>query len=79
MHLKAPDEADAGLPPKDILEQVLRGVEKANIRFGKNFSVRKIFYLPNDSAPVNVYDFLAESIIERICTGEEFMELNLQR
>jgi hypothetical protein len=51
---------------RDVIEQVLLGLADASVLCERAYRLRKIQYVPSDSAPVEVYRFLTVEIIRRI-------------
>jgi hypothetical protein len=56
----------------DVRREVIKGVSEANALFGTSYRVGRIRYLPTDSPPVEVYGFLAKSIVERLAQNQGF-------
>jgi hypothetical protein len=58
----------------DVRQHVLDGVADVNRSLGVSYNVTKIQFVPSDSPPVDIYRFLAKSIIERIVRRENFIQ-----
>lgn len=57
--------ADASLDSKEVLNQVLLGVADASHEIGHVYYVKMVQFLSTDSAPHEIYRFLAAEIIRR--------------
>ena len=65
------DNGSAGSDPLDeqkVLEAVQRGVTEANQKFGTNFRVAQLQYVPTDTPDLSAYCMLAKKIVEQAWT-----------
>lgn len=63
------------LDSKEVLSQVLAGLEDINTELGREYFVSEIQFIPTDSKPTSVYRFLTQELIRRIDIGEEFLKV----
>lgn len=57
---------------KEVLEQVLSGLESVNQSLEANYKLSKIYYLPSESAASFVYTFLIRQLIRHYHIGGKF-------
>src|SRR5205823_6283640 len=65
------DNGSAGsdtLDEQKVLEAVQRGVTEANQKFGTNFRVAQLQYVPTDTPDLSAYYMLAKKIVEQAWT-----------
>ena len=60
---------------KEVLEQVISGLESVNQSLGTNYKLSEIYFLPSDSGAYSVYHLLICTLIRHYHSGNEFKEL----
>lgn len=60
---------------KEVLEQIISGLEAVNQSLGTDYKLSKIYFLPSDSASYSVYSLLISKLIRHYHSGNEFKEL----
>ena len=60
---------------KDVLEQVLSGLESVNQSLGTNYKLSQIYFSPFDSGTNSVYTLLICNLIRHYHDGKEFNEI----
>jgi hypothetical protein len=60
---------------KEVLEQIISGLESVNQSLGTNSKLSKIYFLPSDRASYSVYSLLICKLIRHYHSGNEFKEL----
>lgn len=64
-------ESNPLIDERQLKRADLDGVSPANAALGTNYHVEVIQYVPSDTLDVNVYLFLAKSLIEQFVRSEE--------
>lgn len=63
-------DRDEALPTRldgrEVVDQVLRGIQDACSELGRRYDIEKIQYLEGDSPPAETYRWLASKLIHRI-------------
>lgn len=59
---------------KEVLKQIIPGLELFNESFGTKYKLSKIYFLPSDRASNLVYNLLICKLIRHYHTGSEFKE-----
>jgi hypothetical protein len=60
---------------KEVLEQIISGLESFNQSLGTNYKLSKIDFLPSDRASNSVYNLLICKLIRHYHSGNEFKEV----
>jgi hypothetical protein len=60
---------------KEVLEQVISGLESVNQSLGTNYKLSKIYFSPFDSGANSVYNLLICKLIRHYHSGNEFKEV----
>jgi hypothetical protein len=60
---------------KEVLEQIISGLESVNQSLGTNYKLSKIYFLPSDRASNSVYNLLICKLIRHYHSGNEFKEV----
>ena len=60
---------------KEVLEQILSGLESVNESLGTNYKLSKIYFTPFDSPASRVYSGLIAVLIRHYHSGNEFKEV----
>jgi hypothetical protein len=60
---------------KEVVEQVLSGLESVNTSLGTNYRLSKIYFSPYDSPADGVYSGLISVLIKHYHSGNEFKEV----
>jgi len=60
---------------KEVLEQIISGLESVNQSLGTNYKLSKIYFLPSDRASNSVYNLLIYKLIRHYHSGNEFKEV----
>lgn len=67
------------LESQKVLAQVLSGLDVINKELRKEYFVSEVQFIPSDSKPVSVYNFLTQELIKRIDSNGEFVERSFSR
>ena len=57
---------------KEVLEQIISGLESVNQSLGTNYKLSEIYFLPSDRASNSVYKLLICKLIRHYHSGNEF-------
>ena len=60
---------------KEVVEQVLSGLESVNTSLGTNYKLSKIYFSPYDSSANRVYSGLIAVLIRHYHSGNKFKEV----
>lgn len=60
---------------KEVLEQVLSGLESVNQSLGTNYKLSKIYFSPFDISTNRIYSGLIAALIRHYHSGNEFKEV----
>ena len=60
---------------KEVLEQIISGLESVNKSFGTNYKLSKIYFLPSDTVSNSVYELLIYKLIRNYHSGNKFKEI----
>jgi hypothetical protein len=60
---------------KEVLEQIISGLESVNQSLGTNYKLSKIYFLPSDKASNSLYNLLICKLIRHYHSGNEFKEV----
>lgn len=58
-----------------IRNAVIKGIEKANTKFDRQFKISEIVYVENDSPRYDLYEYCAYLLVERRAKNGEFRPL----
>lgn len=73
------EQSSYPIAPEDVRREVIGGVSEANAQLGTNYRVARIRYVPSDTPPVDVYYYLAKSLIERLARQDTFVGISTAR
>lgn len=59
---------------KEVLTQVLSGLNAINELFGTDYKVSKIAYVPSEDGSNSTYQFLTRSLLKHYHNGNEFRD-----
>jgi len=65
-----------GVDPKQILEQAIEGAKQASKDFNKNYFIKSISYIPNDSPNYDLHKRIVWEVIKHIENNGQFKELD---
>ena len=60
---------------KEVLDQVLSGLNSINQALGTNYTLSKIYYVPSEDGSSRIYQTLIRSLIKHYYEGKEFKEV----
>ena len=60
---------------KEVLEQVLSGLESINQYLGTSYTLSKIYYVPSENGSSLIYHTLIRRLIKHYYEGKEFKEV----
>ncbi len=66
----------SGVNPEEIKKAALEGMQLANEKFGTNYQLKKIGYVPNDSTHYDLHTRVVYIVLQRIFEGGEFRVSN---
>jgi len=68
--LDRPSGEPGQLVEREVIEQVMHGVDEASRELNQTYGIEKIQYISTDSPPVEVYRYLAIEILRRVAVVE---------
>jgi hypothetical protein len=61
------------LDEHEVLTQVLAGLDEINKVLDKEYFISEVQFVPSDTGPVSIYEFLVKELIMRINSKGEFV------
>ena len=57
----------------EVLAQVLAGLDEVNKELEKEYFISEVQFVPSDTGPISIYEFLVKELIKRIDSKGEFV------